>query len=62
MTYKQLLEFFGSQAEIARAFGVSPPSVSEWKEGIPPLRQVQAEMLTNKKLRADSDVFSKARA
>ena len=60
MTYEQLLKHFGSQADIARAFGVTQPSVAEWKErGVPPLRQVQGERLTNNKLRADPNVFSK---
>jgi DNA-binding transcriptional regulator YiaG len=63
MTYEQLLKHFGSQADIARAFGITQASVAEWQErGVPPLRQIQGEMLTNKKLRADPDVFSKQSA
>lgn len=60
MTYDQLLKHFGTQAEIARAFGLTQPSVAEWAErGVPPLRQIQGEQLTNRKLRADADVFTK---
>ena len=60
MTYADLLEFFKSQGEIARAFGISQASVCEWqKNGVPPLRQVQGELLTKKKLKADSDIYKK---
>lgn len=50
-----LVEHFGSITATARAFGIKPPSVSEWvKNGrIPEPRQYQAEVLTDGKLRAD---------
>jgi hypothetical protein len=60
MTYEQLLDFYQTQTGIARAFGIAPASVAEWKErGVPPLRQLQAERLTKKKLRAEPNVFSR---
>ena len=63
MTYEQLIKYFGSQAAIARAFGITQPSVAEWADrGVPPLRQVQGEMLTKKRLRAASNIFGKVRA
>lgn len=55
MTPDDLLSFFGSKAEIARALGVKPPSVGEWFDSgeIPEVRQYQAEVATAGKLRAD---------
>jgi len=60
MTYDDLITYYGSQIEIARALGISSPSVCEWQTiGVPPLRQLQIEALTRKKLKADPDVFTK---
>ena len=60
MTYDDLIQHYGSQIEIARALGVAPPSVHGWQyTGVPPLRQLQIEGLTRKKLRADPDVFTR---
>jgi len=53
MDYAQLIKHFGSQAQAARALGLKPPSVSEWKKtGIPLPRQAQYEILTRGKLKA----------
>ena len=54
MTYDQLIEHYGSQAAAARALGLQPPSVYEWKEkGIPLPRQAQYELDTAGVLKAD---------
>lgn len=53
MTYEQAIEFFGTQSKMARALGVEPPSVAEWKSGIPMRRQYQIELATKGKLKAD---------
>ena len=41
MTIKQLIKYFGSQSNVARAFGISRASVSEWylQNRVPVLRQ-----------------------
>lgn len=53
MEYEDLIRHFGSQAEAARALGLKPPSVSEWKKkGVPHPRQAQYELLTKGKLKA----------
>ena len=46
-----MLRFFGSQSEIARAFGVSRQAVSKWVLGgrLPVLRAYQAQVLMQKK-------------
>lgn len=38
---------------MARSLGIKPPSVYEWKVGIPLTRQYQIELATNRKLKAD---------
>jgi DNA-binding transcriptional regulator YdaS (Cro superfamily) len=54
MTFNQLVKHYGSQAAAARALGIKPPSVAEWKEsGIPLPRQAQYEVLTNGVLQAE---------
>jgi len=54
MTFAQLIQHYGSQASAARALGIKPPSVAEWKEdGIPLPRQAQYEIMTKGKLRAE---------
>jgi len=35
------VQAFGTQAALARALGIQPPSVSEWKDEIPELRAYQ---------------------
>lgn len=57
MTYTQLIAHYGSQAAAARAIGVKPPSVAEWKEkGIPAPRQAQYELDSHGALIADRPV------
>lgn len=54
MTYDQLIAYYGSQAAAARALGLKPPSVQEWKEkGIPEPRQAQYELDSNGELKAE---------
>jgi len=54
MTPQDLLNFFGTQSEIARALGCAQSSVSEWFDNgqIPEGRQYQTELATNGQLRA----------
>ena len=60
MEYTDLLSHYGSIAAIARAVNISRPSIHGWKaRGIPPLRQVQIENLTEGKLKAAPDVYEK---
>lgn len=55
MTPQQVLDHFGTQAEIARALGCKQPSVAEWfADGkVPEGRQYQIELATNGALRAE---------
>jgi DNA-binding transcriptional regulator YdaS (Cro superfamily) len=54
VTPKQVIEHFGGISETARALGVKPPSVSEWKRRgvVPPIRQFQIHLLTDGVLQA----------
>lgn len=61
MSYDELIAHYGTQAAAARAIGVKPPSVDEWKEkGIPLPRQAQYELESNGKLIAERPVTAKA--
>lgn len=53
MTYEQSITYFGTLSKMARALGVKPASVSEWKNGIPETRQYQIELATKGILKAD---------
>ena len=54
MTYADLIAHYGSQAAAARAIGIKPPSVAEWKDdGIPLPRQAQYELVTDGALKAE---------
>lgn len=57
MTKTQAVEHFGSQMAIARALGIKGPSVVNWGERIPPLRQLQIERVTGGALKADDDIL-----
>lgn len=51
MTYVELIDFFGTQAEAARVLGLKPPSISEWQETtIPYPRQCEIQIATGGKL------------
>jgi DNA-binding transcriptional regulator YdaS (Cro superfamily) len=61
--YEDLIQYFGSQAAVARAVDVRQPSVWEWKKkGIPAKRQLQIERLTGGTLKAHPRVRHEYRA
>ena len=62
MRTSDVIEQFGSQAAVAHALGIKPPSVAEWRESPPALRQLQIERITAGKLRADPKILDAARA
>jgi len=61
MTYDEALSVFGTQANLARALGVTQSTVSLWGKGargekvftIPDAYQFQLEVITSGALRAD---------
>lgn len=58
MNPQQCLNHFGSQRAIARALGISDPSVSLWfkNDRIPELSQLRLEEATQGVLKADPDI------
>lgn len=62
MTKSDAVKFFGSQAELASALGITQPSVAEWPEQVPKLRQIQLERITKGKLQADPECYMPAKA
>lgn len=40
------IEYFGSQAALARALDIKPQSINDWGDEVPALRQLQLEAIT----------------
>lgn len=57
MRTSDVIEYFGTQRAVAEALGIKPPSVSDWGDTVPKLRQLQIEALTGGKLRADRAIL-----
>lgn len=53
MTTQEVIEFFGSKAEISRALGCTKACVSMWGDEPPRSRQWQIQVLTKGKLKAN---------
>jgi DNA-binding transcriptional regulator YdaS (Cro superfamily) len=66
MTFDQLIEHYGSQAEAARALGLKQPSIAEWKQATIPFdRQCQIQVATGGRLlarRSDDARLAKSEA
>jgi len=64
MTYDEALAVFGTQANLARALGITQSTVSLWGKGprgektfaIPPHYQYKLEIITSGALRADDNL------
>ena len=54
MTYAEAIAHFGTQVRLARALGITQPTVSCWGKRIPPSYQYQLEVITNRALQADA--------
>lgn len=55
MSPQQVIEFYGTQVNVASALGIAQSSVSGWVQAgaVPMERQYQVELATNGQLRAD---------
>ena len=60
LTSQTLAHFGDSKQALADALGIKVPSVYEWGEYPPPLRQIQLEQITGGALKAEPDVFVRA--
>ena len=49
MTYAQLIKYFGTQIEAARALGVPQTTVSAWRKSFPQWRQEWVRLKLNGK-------------
>jgi hypothetical protein len=62
MRTSEALEFFGNDKRaLAVALGIQVPSVYDWGDFPPPLRQIQLEQVTGGALKAEPNVFEQAR-
>ena len=62
MRTQDAIAHFGTQAALAEALGIKQPSVADWGDTVPPLRQIQIEKITRGALKAAPDVFENKRA
>lgn len=59
MTKDEAVALYGSQDKLAKALGIRREAVVQWTS-VPPLRQLQLEMLTLGRLRADDSARPKS--
>jgi hypothetical protein len=59
MTTQECIDYFKDKPSLAKALGIKLPSVYEWGEYPPPLRQLQLQLLTRNKLKAEPDCTPK---
>jgi|SanBayMetagenome_1026888.scaffolds.fasta_scaffold39325_2 hypothetical protein len=52
MLKEDVLRYFGGVAATARALNLAQPSITQWPEPLPVLRQLQVEALTGGALKA----------
>lgn len=51
--YEKVIAYFGSQVKAAKALGISPAAIAQWKgKAIPPRRAIQIEALSQGKIKA----------
>lgn len=55
MRTQDAVDHFGSQKAVAEALGIKQPSVAEWGEYPPDLRQIQLQAVTNGALKAEPE-------
>lgn len=60
MKTKAAIRYFGSRPALAKALGIQAPPIYKWGPDVPALRQLQIEMLTGGKLKADPELHLKA--
>lgn len=49
----ELFLHFGSQSELARRLNISPAAITQWLvEGVPPMRAIEIEKITDGKFKA----------
>jgi hypothetical protein len=55
MTTEDAVKFYGTPVKLAEALGLTPEAIYQWPEKPPILRQYQLEVLTKRKLRAETE-------
>lgn len=51
--FEQIVAFFGSRSEMARRLNVDRAAVTQWsKDGLPPLRAIEIELISYGKFKA----------
>lgn len=59
MKTQQAIEHFDGINKLAAVLNIKAPSIYDWGDEPPPLRQLQIEQITCGELKASNDVFGK---
>ncbi|MCK3654258.1 hypothetical protein A4G19_13150 [Pasteurellaceae bacterium Macca] len=62
MYKKEVIAYFGSLGEVAKALGVSSSAVSQWREVIPEKNAYRLQILTENKLQVDERLYRQAKS
>ena len=62
MTTDEVIRYYRSAANVARALHIKDPSVSVWGKHPPPLRQLQLQALSGGLLKAEPNVMPEVHA
>jgi DNA-binding transcriptional regulator YdaS (Cro superfamily) len=57
MRTDEAITYFGSQVKLAKALAMAQPSIAQWGDFPPAIRQVQIERLTNGGLKAEPECY-----
>lgn len=60
MTKKEAVDFYVTQIALAKALDITQSTVAGWGDYPPDIRQVQLEMITGGKLKAEPECFGAA--
>lgn len=55
MTRAEAIEHFGSVSALADKLGITTQAIYDWGDKVPTLRQFQLQIMTEGKLKADSE-------
>ena len=57
MKTSEAIKYFGGKPQLAIALGIKLPSVYDWGDNVPLVRQIQIEQITHGKLKATLPTF-----
>ncbi|QEY25813.1 Cro/CI family transcriptional regulator [Neisseria zalophi] len=62
MLTKDVIDFYGTKIAVARALGISPSAVTQWKEIVPEKQAYRIQGLTGGKLKINPQLYQSQEA